>query len=85
MLNIYGVLYGFHLSVYLFMHFMNYEFPFPFLILRCIALPGVLPKYFNSEWSVAQFHLHEGSHYAVAFGLQKNTVLILGMDGRYDV
>lgn len=47
------------------------------------ALIGVLPKYFNSEWSVAQFHLQEGSHYTVAFGLQKNTVIILGMDGRY--
>lgn len=45
----------------------------------------MLPKYFNSEWSVAQFHLQEGSHYTVAFGLQKNTVIILGMDGRYDL
>ena len=46
----------------------------------CIA--GVLPKYFNSEWSVAQFRLLEGSQYIVAFGHQKNTVVILGMDGR---
>ncbi|XP_015891871.1 autophagy-related protein 18a isoform X2 [Ziziphus jujuba] len=43
---------------------------------------GVLPKYFNSEWSVAQFRLVEGSQYIVAFGHQKNTVIILGMDGR---
>ncbi|KAG4916616.1 Autophagy-related protein 18a [Glycine soja] len=48
-----------------------------------IKLKGVLPKYFNSEWSVAQFHLQEGSHYTVAFGLQKNTVIILGMDGSF--
>ncbi|OVA04316.1 WD40 repeat [Macleaya cordata] len=44
---------------------------------------GVLPKYFNSEWSVAQFRLHEGSQYIVAFGHQKNTVVILGMDGSF--
>ncbi|KAF5731460.1 autophagy-related protein 18a [Tripterygium wilfordii] len=44
---------------------------------------GVLPKYFNSEWSVAQFRLLEGSQYMVAFGHQKNTVVILGMDGSF--
>eukprot|EP00268_Persea_americana_P067350 TRINITY_DN925_c0_g1_i2.p1 TRINITY_DN925_c0_g1~~TRINITY_DN925_c0_g1_i2.p1 ORF type:complete len:425 (-),score=66.02 TRINITY_DN925_c0_g1_i2:414-1688(-) len=44
---------------------------------------GVLPKYFSSEWSVAQFRLHEGSQYVVAFGHQKNTVVILGMDGSF--
>ncbi|KAG4395532.1 hypothetical protein GLYMA_20G235800v4 [Glycine max] len=44
---------------------------------------GVLPKYFSSEWSVAQFRLQEGLQYVVAFGHQKNTVVILGMDGRY--
>lgn len=48
-----------------------------------LVLVGVLPKYFKSEWSVAQFRLHEGSQYVVAFGHQKNTVVILGMDGRY--
>ncbi|XP_057439301.1 autophagy-related protein 18a-like [Lotus japonicus] len=48
-----------------------------------IKFKGVLPKYFSSEWSVAQFHLQEGTHYTVAFGLQKNTVIILGMDGSY--
>ena len=47
-----------------------------------LAPVGVLPKYFKSEWSVAQFRLHEGSQYVVAFGHQKNTVVILGMDGR---
>lgn len=44
---------------------------------------GVLPKYFSSEWSVAQFRLHEGLQHIVAFGQQKNTILIVGMDGRY--
>ncbi|KAK1292510.1 Autophagy-related protein 18a [Acorus calamus] len=46
-------------------------------------IKGVLPRYFNSEWSVAQFRLHEGSQYVVAFGHQKNTVVILGMDGSF--
>ncbi|KAJ9696451.1 hypothetical protein PVL29_008601 [Vitis rotundifolia] len=46
-------------------------------------IKGVLPKYFSSEWSVAQFHLPEGSQYIVAFGHQKNTVVILGMDGSF--
>ncbi|XP_019419463.1 PREDICTED: autophagy-related protein 18a-like [Lupinus angustifolius] len=51
--------------------------------LSFIKFKGVLPKYFNSEWSVAQFRLQEGSHYSVAFGLQKNTIIILGMDGSF--
>ncbi|GFY94870.1 transducin/WD40 repeat-like superfamily protein [Actinidia rufa] len=42
---------------------------------------GVLPKYFSSEWSVAQFRLQEGSQYIVAFGHEKDTIVILGMDG----
>ncbi|XP_022889079.1 autophagy-related protein 18a-like [Olea europaea var. sylvestris] len=46
-------------------------------------IKGVLPKYFSSEWSVAQFHLIEGSQYIVAFGHQKNTVVILGLDGSF--
>jgi len=58
---------------------------FSLLIEWYSAPSGVLPKYFNSEWSVARFHLHEGTQYTVAFGLQKNTVIILGMDGRYDM
>ncbi|KAF8387813.1 hypothetical protein HHK36_026471 [Tetracentron sinense] len=44
---------------------------------------GILPRYFSSEWSVAQFRLHEGSQYIVAFGHQKNTIMILGMDGSF--
>lgn len=46
-------------------------------------MKGVLPKYFHSEWSVAQFRLPEGSQYIVAFGHQKNTIVILGMDGSF--
>ncbi|KAL0457956.1 UNVERIFIED_CONTAM: Autophagy-related protein 18a [Sesamum latifolium] len=44
-------------------------------------IKGVLPKYFSSEWSVAQFRLPEGSQYIVAFGHRKNTVIVLGLDG----
>ncbi|XP_042420319.1 autophagy-related protein 18a-like [Zingiber officinale] len=46
-------------------------------------IKGVLPKYFHSEWSVAQFHLQENSQYVTAFGHQKNTVVILGIDGSF--
>ncbi|PKA57663.1 Autophagy-related protein 18a [Apostasia shenzhenica] len=46
-------------------------------------IKGVLPKYFHSEWSVAQFRLHDGSQYIVAFGHQKNTIVIAGMDGSF--
>ncbi|KAI9080333.1 hypothetical protein K1719_037727 [Acacia pycnantha] len=46
-------------------------------------LKGVLPKYFNSERSFAQFHLQEGCRYIVVFGHQKNTVIIVGMDGSF--
>lgn len=46
-------------------------------------IKGVLPKYFSSEWSVAQFRLAEGLQHIVAFGHQKNTVVILGMDGSF--
>jgi WD40 repeat protein len=46
-------------------------------------LKGVLPSYFSSEWSFAQFHLPEEIRAVVAFGAQKNTVLILGTDGSF--
>ncbi|XP_004304979.1 PREDICTED: autophagy-related protein 18a-like [Fragaria vesca subsp. vesca] len=44
---------------------------------------AVLPRYFSSEWSVARFRLQEGVKYIVAFGHQKNTVIIVGMDGSF--
>ncbi|XP_047319908.1 autophagy-related protein 18c-like isoform X2 [Impatiens glandulifera] len=43
---------------------------------------GVLPKYFSSEWSFAQFHLPEYTKLVAAFGSQ-NTVMIVGMDGSF--
>lgn len=52
------------------------------LIWGFLSFAGVLPKYFSSEWSVAKFRLPEGLQYFVAFGHQKNTIVIIGMDGR---
>ncbi|KAI3773130.1 hypothetical protein L6452_04330 [Arctium lappa] len=46
-------------------------------------IKGVMPKYFSSVWSLAQFRLVEGSQYIAAFGHQKNTVVILGVDGSF--
>nr|GMD57722.1 autophagy-related protein 18D-like [Ipomoea batatas] len=43
---------------------------------------GVLPRYFSSEWSFAQFHLPECTQFIAAFGSQ-NTVIITGMDGSF--
>ncbi|KAG9443342.1 hypothetical protein H6P81_014682 [Aristolochia fimbriata] len=45
-------------------------------------MKGVLPNYFSSEWSFAQFHLPENTQFFAAFGAQ-NTVLIIGMDGSF--
>ncbi|XP_050381853.1 autophagy-related protein 18a-like [Argentina anserina] len=44
---------------------------------------AVLPRYFSSEWSVAKFRLQDGVRYIIAFGHQKNTVIIVGMDGSF--
>uniref|UniRef100_A0A5B7B8B4 Putative WD repeat domain phosphoinositide-interacting protein 3 n=1 Tax=Davidia involucrata TaxID=16924 RepID=A0A5B7B8B4_DAVIN len=45
-------------------------------------MKGVLPKYFSSEWSFAQFHIPEYTQFIAAFGSQ-NTVIIVGMDGSF--
>ncbi|KAK1440479.1 hypothetical protein QVD17_06306 [Tagetes erecta] len=55
----------------------------PPLVSHLSFMKGVLPKYFSSEWSVARIHLNEGLQYVVGFGHQKNTVVILGMDGSF--
>ncbi|KAK9215579.1 hypothetical protein WN944_007584 [Citrus x changshan-huyou] len=44
---------------------------------------GVLPKYFSSKWSMAQFRLPENVQYLVGFGRQNNTIVIVGLDGSY--
>eukprot|EP00245_Coleochaete_scutata_P009370 TRINITY_DN306_c0_g2_i1.p1 TRINITY_DN306_c0_g2~~TRINITY_DN306_c0_g2_i1.p1 ORF type:complete len:429 (-),score=60.25 TRINITY_DN306_c0_g2_i1:346-1509(-) len=46
-------------------------------------LKGVLPKYFSSEWSFAQFRLPEETKSIVAFGPQKHSVVIVGTDGSF--
>lgn len=56
--------------------------PGPKLSSSLSFMRGMLPKYFSSEWSFAQFHLPEVTRYIAAFGA-KNTVLIVGMDGSF--
>ncbi|KAL5708875.1 Autophagy-related protein 18a [Ranunculus cassubicifolius] len=46
-------------------------------------IKGVLPKYFSSERSLAQFRLPEDRKYIVSFGHLKNTIQIIGMDGGF--
>eukprot|EP01116_Phalansterium_solitarium_P006018 TRINITY_DN18327_c0_g1_i1.p1 TRINITY_DN18327_c0_g1~~TRINITY_DN18327_c0_g1_i1.p1 ORF type:complete len:348 (-),score=96.68 TRINITY_DN18327_c0_g1_i1:237-1280(-) len=44
----------------------------------------ILPGYFSSEWSFAQFHLPEtAGHSIVAFGNEKNCVIAVCYDGSY--
>ncbi|KAH7427980.1 hypothetical protein KP509_10G069800 [Ceratopteris richardii] len=43
----------------------------------------VLPKYFSSEWSFAQFRLPEDVRTLVAFGAEPHTVIIVGLDGSF--
>lgn len=43
----------------------------------------MFPKYFSSEWSFAQFRVKEGLQHIANFGKQKNTLDIVGFDGRY--
>lgn len=44
---------------------------------------GVLPKYFSSEWSFAQYRLPEETTCKVAFGPQRNSIIIICKNGRY--
>lgn len=46
-------------------------------------MKGVLPKYFSSEWSFAQFRVPEETRAIVAFGTQKNTIVIVCANGSY--
>lgn len=45
-------------------------------------MKGILPKYFSSEWSFAQFRLPEVTRYITAFGDQA-TVMMIGLDGSF--
>lgn len=44
---------------------------------------GVLPRYFSSEWSFSQFRLSEENKSIVAFGPQKDTIMIVASDGSF--
>uniref|UniRef100_K3WKT2 Uncharacterized protein n=1 Tax=Globisporangium ultimum (strain ATCC 200006 / CBS 805.95 / DAOM BR144) TaxID=431595 RepID=K3WKT2_GLOUD len=43
---------------------------------------GLLPKYFSSEWSFAQFRVPE-TRTICAFGAEKNTIIVVGADGSF--
>jgi WD repeat-containing protein 45 len=45
-------------------------------------MKGVLPKYFSSEWSFAQFRIPE-TRTICAFGSEPNTLLVIGADGSF--
>jgi len=42
----------------------------------------ILPSYFSSEWSFAQFHIQD-ARAIVCFGSEKNTVVVVCADGTY--
>jgi WD40 repeat protein len=45
-------------------------------------MKGVLPKYFSSEWSFAQFRVPEESRAIVSFGAREDTIVIVCANGR---
>ena len=46
-------------------------------------MKGFLPKYFSSEWSLAQFKLPEFTKSLVAFGPEPNTLVVVTVEGTY--
>jgi len=47
------------------------------------SFKSVLPKYFSSEWSYAQFRVPDCKKTLVAFGTERNTIIVVGVDGRF--
>lgn len=47
------------------------------------SFKAVLPKYFSSEWSFAQFRIPDCKKTLVAFGAEKNTIVVVSSDGRF--
>mmetsp|Transcript_10640 Transcript_10640/g.13890 ORF Transcript_10640/g.13890 Transcript_10640/m.13890 type:complete len:408 (+) Transcript_10640:279-1502(+) len=47
-----------------------------------VFFKSVLPKYFASRWSIAQFRVPE-TRMICAFGSQKNSLIIIGADGSF--
>jgi WD40 repeat protein len=45
-------------------------------------MKSILPKYFSSEWSFAQFRVPD-SRTIVAFGSEKNTIIVVSADGSF--
>jgi hypothetical protein len=45
-------------------------------------MKSLLPKYFSSEWSFAQFRVPE-TRTLCAFGAEKNTIIVVGADGSF--
>lgn len=43
-------------------------------------LQSILPKYFSSEWSYAQFRISDTSKTICCFGAEKNTIIVIGVD-----
>jgi len=43
---------------------------------------GILPKYFSSEWSFAQFRVPDVRS-MVAFGAEKNSIIVVSADGTF--
>jgi hypothetical protein len=46
-------------------------------------MKGVLPKYFSSEWSFAQFRVPEETRAIVSFGAQPDTIVIVCANGSF--
>jgi WD40 repeat protein len=47
------------------------------------SFKSVLPKYFSSEWSFAQFRITDCKKTLVAFGSEKHTIIVVGVDGQF--
>jgi len=45
-------------------------------------MKGILPKYFSSEWSFAQFRVPEGKT-ITAFGPEPNTIIVISAGGSF--
>lgn len=45
-------------------------------------MKNLLPKYFSSEWSFAQFRVPDGRT-IVAFGADKNSIVVVSADGHF--
>eukprot|EP00457_Paulinella_chromatophora_P005115 gb/GEZN01005129.1/.p1 GENE.gb/GEZN01005129.1/~~gb/GEZN01005129.1/.p1 ORF type:complete len:387 (-),score=36.63 gb/GEZN01005129.1/:330-1490(-) len=46
-------------------------------------MKNFLPKYFSSEWSFAQFKIPGDVRSIVAFGSEKNSIIVVGADGTF--